>query len=77
MTKIDLVMEERLMPVGCLTVSATDYGETLEDERTQPKQENDRIVNKGNVVSLSRIKVRALFISHRGQIQTSQTSTQF
>ena len=57
MTKIDLVMDERIMPVGCLTVSAIDCGETLEDERTQPKQEIDRIVNKDNVVSLSRIKV--------------------
>ena len=57
MTKIDLVMDERIMPVGCLTVSANDCGETLEDERTQPKQEIDRIVNKDNVVSLSRIKV--------------------
>ena len=31
MTKIDLAMDERLMPVGCLTVSATDCGETFED----------------------------------------------
>jgi hypothetical protein len=82
MTKIDLDMDERLMSVGCLTVSATDCGETfiVEDARAQPKQENDRIVNEGEVVSLSRIKARALFISRRGQIQTSQTSqtsTQF
>jgi hypothetical protein len=65
-------MDERLMPVGYLMVCATDWrdprrregeGETLEGARAQPKQEIDRIVNKGNGVSLSQIKARALSLN--------------
>ena len=56
MTQIELAMDERLMLVKYLTVLATDAGETLEDARAQAKQEIDRIVNKGDVMSLSRIK---------------------
>jgi hypothetical protein len=59
-SKIDLAMDERLMLVKYLTAYATDCGETLEDARAQAKQEIDRIVNKGDVVSLSRIKARAI-----------------
>ena len=58
--KIDLAMDERLMLVKYLTAYATDCGETLEDARAQAKQEIDRIVNKGDVISLSRIKARAM-----------------
>jgi hypothetical protein len=43
------------MPIKYLTVYTTDCGETLEDARAQAKQEIDLIVNKGDVVSLSRI----------------------
>ena len=55
MTKIELAMDERLMLVKYLTVLATDTGETLEDARAQVRQEIDRIVNKGDDLSLSRI----------------------
>jgi hypothetical protein len=37
-----------------------DFGETLEDTRGQAKQEIDRIVIKGDTVSLCRIKARAI-----------------
>jgi hypothetical protein len=60
MTQIELAMDERLMLVKYLTVLATDTGETLEDARAQAKQEIDRIVNKGDVLSLSRIKTEVV-----------------
>ena len=55
---IDLPMLERLMLIKSLTVCATDCGETFEDARAQAKEEIDRIVKKGDIVSLSRIKVQ-------------------
>jgi hypothetical protein len=71
MTKIDLAMDERLMLVKYLTAYATDCGETLEDARAQAKQEINRIVNKGDVVSLSRIKARAI-CSQKGTQKQNQ-----
>ena len=60
MTQIELAMGERLMLVKYLTMLATDTGETLEDARVQARQEIDRIVRMGDVVSLSGMKAEAL-----------------
>ena len=60
MTQIELAMGERLMLVKYLTVLATETGETLEDARVQARQEIDRIVKKGDDLSLSGMKAEAL-----------------
>jgi len=72
-TNIDLAMDERCLIVKYLTAYATDCGETLEDARAQAKQEIDRIVNKGDVVSLSRIKARAICSQKGTQKQANQS----
>ena len=48
------------MLVKYLTVLATETGETLEDARVQARQEIDRIVKKGDDLSLSGMKAEAL-----------------
>ena len=64
MTKIDLALDEWLMSVlnrqisngHDMQLTVERLSKIISDTRTQSKQENDRIVNEGEVVSLSRIK---------------------
>ena len=60
MTQIELAMGERLMLVKYLTVLATETGETLEDARVQARQEIDRIVKKGDDLSLAQMKAEVV-----------------
>lgn len=74
MSTADLALDERLQLIAFLIKLSTDCGESLEVARAQAKDEIDRLVAKGDVLTLLRLKARVA-VSQRVQDPQSAGST--